>query len=93
MRGTVIEFKNRPNKDGTVSTFIIKDCLIAQSGTPTARNPEVMVHIPKSSKEVVDGAWFDYEGYSYMVIGTTIAMMDANTPTRWDRYCIAKRMI
>ena len=60
MIGIDIEFKNRPNEDGTLSSFTIKDCLVSQTSTPTAAKPEVMVHIPKTSSETVDGAWFDY---------------------------------
>nr|DAJ28356.1 MAG TPA: hypothetical protein [Caudoviricetes sp.] len=51
-----------------------------------------MVHIPKTSSETVDGAWFDYKGHSYHVVGTTVPLIKENTPSRWDRYCIAQRI-
>lgn len=92
MIGIDIEFKNRPNEDGTLSSFTIKDCLVSQTSTPTAVKPEVMVHIPKTSRETVDGAWFDYKGHSYHVVGTTVPLIKENTPSRWDRYCIAQRI-
>ena len=92
MTGTDIEFRNRPNEDGTFSSFIIKDCLIAQSGSPTIARPQIIIHLPKSDASPVGGAWVNYDGGSYHVIGTTAKSIEPNTPTRWNRYCVAERM-
>lgn len=91
MKGIDIKFKNRPNIDGTVSNFTINDCLIAQNGAPGSTNPQVTVHLPKNSTESVEQAWFDYEGYTYHVEGTTISGIAENVPSRWNRYCTARR--
>lgn len=92
MIGTSVTFKNRPTADG-LETFTIKDCLIANNGSPNASRPQILIHLPKTDKRDVDGAFVSYEGYDWHVIGTTVAQMDVNTPTRWDRYAIAERII
>ena len=49
MKGIEINFMNRPNSDGTITkSIVIADCLIAQSGAPTIRKPQVTVHLPKA---------------------------------------------
>lgn len=92
MKGLSINFKNRPNEDGTLTNLTIKDCLIAPSGSPAARRLQVIVHLPKDNSDNVNGAWFDYDGGTYHVIGTTPANMLANTPTRWNRYFLAEKI-
>jgi hypothetical protein len=96
MIGIDIEFKNRPNDDGSFETFTVKDCLIAQNGGPAVhRSPQIIVHLPKTAPEVrVDGAFLDYDGFTYHVLprGTTAPSIEPNTPTRWNRYCIAERI-
>ena len=92
MIGVSVTFKNRPTATG-FETFTIKDCLIANNGSPNASRPQILIHLPKTDKREVDGSFVDYEGYDWHVVGTTVAQMDANTPTRWDRYAIAERII
>lgn len=92
MKGIAINFKNRPNEDGTLSSFAIDDCLIASNGSPSARRPQVIVHLPKASSESIVDAWFEYDGNTYHVIGTTPRGIAENTPTRWDRFCIAEKI-
>lgn len=91
MIGMDVTFKNRPTNTG-FETFIIKDCLIANNGTPNASRPQILIHLPKTDEHAVDGAFVAYEGYDWHVIGTTVAQMDGNTPTRWNRYAIAERI-
>ena len=91
MIGTTITFKNHPTTDG-LETFAIEDCLIANNGSPNASRPQILIHIPKASEKDVDGAFVSYEGYEWHVVGTTVAQMDGNTPTRWNRYAIAERI-
>jgi len=92
MIGVDINFVNRPNPDGTVSNLTIKDCLVAQSGSPTARRPQVTVHLPKADNSNVSDAWFSYDGAMYHVVGTAAKSIADNTPTRWNRYCIAEKV-
>ena len=92
---TTIEFINRPNDDGTITESIRVDgCLFSQNGSPTGTRPELLIHLPRTFTEEVNGAWVNLEGHSYHVIGTTIQAkpMDANKPTPWNRYCIAERI-
>lgn len=92
MIGTTVTFKNRPTVDG-LETFSIDDCLIANNSTPNASRPQILIHLPKTDNHDVDGSFVNYEGYDWHVIGTTVAQMDGNTPTRWNRYAIAERII
>lgn len=95
MKTTTIHFVNRPNEDGTLTKDIAVDgCLIAQNGTPTSRRPEILIHLPRTFTDSVEGSWVNFEGYTYHVIGTTVKAesMSANKPTPWDRYCVAERI-
>ena len=94
MTGTDIIFKNKPQDDGTLATFTIQDCLVANNADPSASRPRITIHLPKNDDRNVDGAWLTYDGNDYHVIGTTPADkdMNKNTPTRWNRYCIAEQL-
>lgn len=92
MRTISVTFKNKPTAGG-FETFTIKDCLVANNGSPNAVRPQILIHLPKADSREVDGAFVSYEGYDYHVIGTTAPQMDSNTPPRWDRYAIAERII
>lgn len=92
MIGATVTFKNRPTATG-LDTITIKDCLIANNGSPNATRPQILIHLPKNDTHVVDGAFVSYEGHDWHVIGTTVPQMDGNTPTRWNRYAIAERII
>lgn len=87
-----VTFKNHPTVEG-LETFTIDGCLIANNGSPNASRPQILIHIPKSDSRAVDGSFVTYEGYDYHVTGTTAPQMDPNTPTRWNRYAIAERII
>lgn len=95
MRTITVEFRNKPNDNGTVTDIIsVEGCLIAQNGTPTATRPEILIHLPRAFKGDVDGAFVNFEDHSYHVIGTTIQAeaMNPNVPTPWNRYVIAERI-
>ena len=92
MIGANITFKNHPTEDG-FETFTIKDCLIANNGSPNASRPQIIIHLPKTDKHNVEGSFVSYDGYEYHVVGVTVPQMDNNTPTRWNRYAIAERII
>lgn len=92
MIGAKVIFKNRPTATG-LETFTIEDCLIANNGSPNAARPQILIHLPKTDTHDVDGSFVAYEGYNWHVVGTTVAQMDGNTPTRWNRYAIAERII
>lgn len=91
LKGISIEFKNHPEPDGALATFTIDDCLIANNGGPAAARPQILIHLPKKDDHDVNGAFVNYDGYDWHVIGTTVPQMEGNTPTRWDRYAIAER--
>ena len=92
MIGIDVTFKNHPTTDG-FETFTISDCLVANNGSPNAARPQILIHIPKTDNHDVNNSFVDYEGYEWHVIGTTVPQMDGNTPTRWNRYAIAERII
>lgn len=95
MKTTTINFINRPNEDGSITALIpVSGCLIAQNGSPTGSRPEILIHLPKSFSDSVEGAWVNLENHSYHVIGTSVKLesMEKNKPTAWDRYVIAERI-
>lgn len=92
MIGMDITFKNHPTVAG-FETFTVKDCLVANNGSPNAPRPQILIHLPKTDEHDVDNSFVDYEGYEWHVVGTTVQQMDGNTPTRWNRYAIAERII
>ena len=92
MKTTKVKFKNRPT-DGGVETVEVSGCLVANNGSPNVSRPQILIHLPKAFKGEVDGSFVDYDGEEYHVVGTTAADMDENTPTKWDRYAIAERII
>ena len=87
-----VEFKNHPTAEG-LETFTISDCLIANNGSPNVSRPQILIHLPKTDDHDVNGSFVSYEGFDWHVVGTTVAQMDGNTPTRWNRYAIAERII
>lgn len=92
MIGTNITFKNHPTTSG-LETFTIDDCLVANNTGPNAPRPQILIHLPKTDTREVTGAFVNYGGHEWHVIGTTVPQMDGNTPTRWNRYAIAERII
>lgn len=92
MRVMDVIFRNIPRENGTFQNVTISDCLIANNGTPNASRPQILIHLPKTSQDDVDGGWVLYEGFEWHVVGVTIKQMDGNTPTRWNRYAIAERI-
>ncbi len=92
MIGITVTFKNHPTPYG-FETFDIEDCLVSNNGTPNAPRPQILIHLPKEDSHVVDGSFVNYDGHDYYVTGTTAVQMDGNTPTRWNRYAIAERII
>ena len=65
MKTVDITFKNRPNEDGTLTTLTVKGCLVAQSGSPSASRPEIIIHLPKTFTDTVKGAWVTWDGGNY----------------------------
>ncbi len=92
MKSIPVTFKNKPMPDGTVVTFTMKGCLVANTGSPTAAKPTIQIHLPKTDNRDINGAFVEYAGHDYHVVDTTAAQMDPNTPTPWNRYAIAERI-
>lgn len=91
MIGTTVTFKNHPTASG-LETLKVDDCLIANNGSPNTSRPQILIHLPKTDDHDVDGSFVTYAGHEWHVVGTTVAQMDGNTPTRWNRYAIAERI-
>jgi hypothetical protein len=73
----------------------IDDCLIAPIIEPaTAREQQAMdqskdqvrIHLPKATTEDVSGSSVDWDGKTFEIDSDSVVFMDANTPTRWNRY-------
>lgn len=92
MKSTSVTFKNKPMSDGSVVSFAMDGCLVANNGSPTATRPQIQIHLPKTDARDVNGAFVEYAGHDYHVVGTTAAQIDSNTPTPWNRYAIAERI-
>lgn len=92
MKSLTVTFKNKPTSAG-LETFTIDNCLVANNGSPNAIRPQILIHLPKTDSHIVDGAFVSYDGHDYHVIGTTAVQMEDNTPTKWNRYAIAERII
>lgn len=92
MKTLTVEFKNRPREDGTLETFSIQDCMVANNGSPTSSRPQILIHLPKTDRHEVEGAFVEYDEQTWHVIGVTARQMEGNTPTKWDRYAIAERV-
>lgn len=95
MEGVDITFKNVITKDGKLADITVKDCLVGPTGSATSLRPQIIIHLPKKFKGEVKSGWVDYGGDQYHVTnqtssGTTAPLITSNTPTRWDRYCIAE---
>lgn len=92
MKAIPLTFKNKPKPDGTLETFTVEGCLVANNGSPTASRPMIQIHLPKTDFHDVNGAFVEYAGHDYHVVDTTAVQMDSNTPTPWNRYAIAERI-
>lgn len=92
MKTISITFKNRPTEEGGVESFTVDGCLVYPNGSPTSSRPQIAIHLPKADARRVDGAFVDYDGESWHVIGTTAVKQNENTPSNWNRYAIAERI-
>lgn len=87
------------NPTYTEETFEIDDCLVAPPTEPIDRvesaaldrnSTVVRVHLPKANERDISNSEFTYEGEKFRVIGRPVKFMNANTPTRWNRYLRAE---
>lgn len=94
--GEVDEFNNPKHSEQTIT---IADCLIAPVTEPVDRVESaalerdmtvVRIHLPKADSRDVSNSTVDYDGETFRVIGKPVKFMDANTPTRWNRYMRAE---
>lgn len=81
------------------STISIADCLIAPVTEPIDRVESaaldrdvtvVRIHLPKADTRDVSNSTVVYDGEEFRIIGKPVKFMDANTPTRWNRYLRAE---
>jgi len=92
MRTRSITFKNIPTANG-FQTITIEGCTIGNYGSPNTNRPKVIINLPKTDSHDVDGSFVNWDGYDYHVVGTSAVNMSENTPTPWNRYAIAERII
>ena len=92
MKRISVTFKNHRTPSG-LETFTIEGCMVANNGSPNSPRPQILIHLPKIDEHDVDGSFVNYDGHDWHVIGTTAAQMAENTPTDWNRYAIAERII
>lgn len=79
----------------------VEDCLIAPISEPSnAREQQAMeqnreqvrIHLPKAFTGDVSNSDFIWLGKRFHVDSDSVAFMDVNTPTRWNRYFRAERV-
>ena len=96
LQGEPITFKNKPNDDGTLSTFTIDDCMIADGGamggSPSVSQGSILIHLPIKDQRDVNSSFVDYKGSTYHVISTSVGQMEENTPAAWDRFAVAEKI-
>lgn len=77
----------------------VADCLIAPISEPsTAREQQaldqsrdqVRIHIPKAYTGDLSNADVDWDGKTFHLDSDSVAFMNENTPTRWNRYIRAE---
>ena len=83
----------------TEETLTIADCLIAPAQEPLDRVESaaldrnqtiVRIHLPKADTRDVSNSTVEYDGQTFRIMGRAVKFMDANTPTRWNRYMRAE---
>ena len=92
MRTTTVIFKNHPTPTGGLENITMKGCAIANNGSPNVMRPQILIHLPKLDPRDVTGAFVNYDGHDWHVIGIAAPQMDENTPTTFNRYAIAERI-
>ena len=89
------------NPTYTTQQIVIDDCLIAPITEPSsAREQQAMeqsreqlrIHIPKTYTGDISGSDVVWLGKRYHVDNDSVAFMEENTPTRWNRYFRAERV-
>lgn len=83
------------NPTGEIVGITVDDCLIAPIAEPVgAREQQAMhqsrdqvrVHLPKTFTGDVSDSYIAYQGKIFQLDSDSVAFMNENTPTRWNRY-------
>lgn len=83
------------NPTGEIVGISVADCLIAPIAEPqTAREQQAMhqskdqvrIHIPKSCTTDLANSYIAWNGKIFQLDSDSVAFMNENTPTRWNRY-------
>src|SRR5688572_9412422 len=87
------------NPTGEIVVLSVADCLIAQITEPqTAREQQAMhqakdqvrIHIPKTCTTDLAHSYIAWGGKIFQLDSYSVAFMNENTPTRWNRYVRAE---
>lgn len=79
----------------SVTNTSVDDCLVAPITEPsTAREQQainqsrdqIRIHLPKAFTGDVSNSDVDYDGKTFHLDSDSVAFMNDNTPTRWNRY-------
>lgn len=83
------------NAINTTANITVEDCLVAPISEPSnAREAQaleqsrdqVRIHLPKAFTGDVSNSDVEYDGKTFHLDSDSVKFMDANTPTRWNRY-------
>jgi hypothetical protein len=83
------------NATFTTTDIDVDDCLIAPITEPTSireqqamdqSRDQVRIHIPKACTDDVSDSDVTWDGKVFHLDSDSVVFMDANTPTRWNRY-------
>lgn len=89
------------NPVNTIVEIPVDDCLVAPMSEPlSAREQQaihqsrdqVRIHIPKAFTGDVSSSYFAYDGKIFKLDSDSVAFMNENTPTRWNRYFRAEHV-
>jgi hypothetical protein len=87
------------NDTFTDTAVSVADCLVAPITEPTTAREQqaleqskdqVRVHFPKTFEGDVSKSTFVYGGKTFKLDSDSVPFMNANTPTRWNRYIRAE---
>lgn len=83
------------NPTFTEQEIEVSDCLIAPITEPTNQREvqaleqgklQVRIHLPKTFTSDVSNSTVEYKGKVFSLDSDSVAFMDENCPTKWNRY-------
>lgn len=83
------------NPTYTKEDITVDGCLIAPITEPSNQREaealaqqrlQVRIHLPKSFKGDISNSTVEWGGHKFKIDSDSVAFMDENCPTNWDRY-------